>query len=194
MFAFCKSCTVLSNATGQATFIAMMLTFRPGLMVIVEQPSGSWAFKQPFMVSLRASFGLHLGSNVCMTLHDLASCCQFVVRCCFMSNHIWNILRSVEVHRPHIHGIILPRFAQVYALAEQCKVGGWLPSWVITIWYNLSFCFEYKRMVWICKDEDECGQCIPFCKHFCLAFFFQLFPLFWILGPCQDIVVDGKAP
>ena len=41
--------------------LQLLFDARPSLFVIIEQPSGSWAFKQEFMLQLAAALHLSLG-------------------------------------------------------------------------------------------------------------------------------------
>ena len=44
----------------EALLLQILLLLRPDVNIVIEQPSGSWAFKMPFMVSLLRSFKMSL--------------------------------------------------------------------------------------------------------------------------------------
>ena len=46
------------SSRAQATCMKLILAMRPSLRLVVEQPSGSWGYKQTFMVALAAMFNM----------------------------------------------------------------------------------------------------------------------------------------
>lgn len=44
----------------QAVFLSLLMEKLPYLNILFEQPSGSWGYKQPFMISLATSLQLFL--------------------------------------------------------------------------------------------------------------------------------------
>lgn len=64
----------------QVLLVALVLRARPSVKLVVEQPSGSWAFKHRFFRWLKETFMLH---TVCtwmgMYAHDLPKCSHIVV-------------------------------------------------------------------------------------------------------------------
>ena len=81
----------------------MLLEVRPSTYVLLEQPAGSWGFKQEFMLSLSAALNLRLGHvkhtfvwfcliYVIMLWSELASikCAWYILICMFLfSKCIW---------------------------------------------------------------------------------------------------------
>lgn len=50
-------------AEAEATCIQILHYLRPSLYLVIEQPSGSWAFKQPELQSLTDLMGLQPGHS-----------------------------------------------------------------------------------------------------------------------------------
>ena len=67
MVASQSSSVGLSNAA-QAVLVRLILVAIPSINVMVEQPSGSWGYKQWFMEILLEDFSLFLDSKV---FHEL---------------------------------------------------------------------------------------------------------------------------
>lgn len=59
------SCGGVWPAAAEATFLTLIHKLRPRLFYVLEQPSGSWGFKQPYMVSLIRQLQLWLGIRLC---------------------------------------------------------------------------------------------------------------------------------
>lgn len=50
-----------TSIQSKISFMLLMNEIRPGLLTLIEQPSGSWAFKQPEFIRLIGAMGLILG-------------------------------------------------------------------------------------------------------------------------------------
>jgi len=59
------SCGGVWPAAAEAIFLTLIHILRPRLFYVLEQPSGSWGFKQPYMVSLIRQLQLWLGIRLC---------------------------------------------------------------------------------------------------------------------------------
>ena len=51
---------LLSEVTAKAIFVELIMRLRPFLRILIEQPSGSFAYKMPFMMQLATAVGLSL--------------------------------------------------------------------------------------------------------------------------------------
>ena len=146
-----------STEPKQALAIYLLYLVRPDLLFLVEQPGGSWAFKQRFMLSLSMTINLLLVSHSLFSFRSLlhSFVCSPNTCICLVLGMSWFILIyeylyfsifflffswCPEVLRFHIYGLFQARPVQTYPPEDQPQAHHFIRSlwdiwWVAFLWW-----------------------------------------------------------
>ena len=107
-----------TSIQSKISFMLLMNEIRPGLLTLIEQPSGSWAFKQPDFIRLSGAMGLILGFAKIfreilpkalrkdLSGNDYRTVQNYVMDC---NGFFYGDVARAQVTHSHLDGILLPR-------------------------------------------------------------------------------------